>query len=257
MLKFWQGALTALWIAALSLGGATASAQSDAGPVPPGIKEWPASGRITYDVFYGENGLKIGEAQHHWQHDGQRYSMETRLETTGMAEALYDFSYVQHSEGRVLTDMLQPTLFRVEQSGKPDQSAVFDWQKGKVTVSRKGRESEADIRPGDQDILSVWHLLGTHGIRGTTMKLDLVTSRRVTPSTIQVVGNETLTLPLGTMNTLHVNLRADNGKMSIDMWLARDYYLLPARILIVDDKGKVFDQRATASSFGESAPSAQ
>lgn len=253
MLMRWRTAAAALWICIGLLSSGAVLAESVT-PIPPGISSWPAKGSITYDVLYGENGIKIGEARHQWQHDKQRYSMQTLLETTGMANMLYDIDYVQHSEGAVLPDGLRPDSFRVEQSGRPTRSADFDWQTGKVVLSRKGKRTEADILAGDQDVLSVWHLLGTRGAREAATKLNLITERRATASTVEVLKYETLTLPGGPMETLHARIIASTGKLSIDLWLARGHNLLPVRILITDDKDRVFDQQMTAMTLG--APSA-
>lgn len=211
------------------------------------LAAWPASGEIRYDVMKGKNGFKLGEGRHRWQHDAKQYLMETELQTTGVAGALFDFSYTQQSRGLINESGLQPERFGVEQSGKKDQFAVFDWNKKQVTVTRHSKTRTADLQPGDQDVLSIWHYFSTRAPFDGQHELNLVTQRRVNPSVVTVVGEERINLPMGKgLQTLHVSLMAKSGKMHIDLWLSKQQHLLPLRILIVDDKGDVYDQQATA-----------
>lgn len=209
-----------------------------------GAGSWPAAGRIVFEVLRGENGVKLGEARHVWKHDGARYTMETVVETTGLAGILYDFRYVQHSEGLVRADGLQPIRFGVEQGGKAPEAASFDWKAGRVTIERRGRSSEYPIRQMDQDALSVWHLIGVRNGRQPSGELTLVTGRTAAPATFEVMGHEAIRLPLGAIDALKVRVRARSGKLVTDMWLSKAHDLLPVRVLMTDHKGEVLDQRA-------------
>lgn len=233
-----------MWL--LAGGVAVAAAAADAnGFTPIAPPAWPAQGHIVFDVLKGANGFKLGQSSHRWQHDGERYQMTTDVKTTGMTAVLYDFQYVQHSEGKVTPAGLQPERFRVEQSGKKEQTAVFDWDQRKVAISRRSKRIDADIRPGDQDVLSVWHRIATQGADAPVTALNLITNRRVTPSTIEVLRPERLSVPLGDIDTLHVRATAHTGKLTIDLWLSRQHGWVPVRILMTDDKGEVLDQQAT------------
>ncbi len=222
----------------LAFGGA--QAQNNQGEA----EEWAASGEIRYDVLRGDGGLKLGEAEHRWQHEAGRYQMQTRLETTGLTAMLYDFSYVQHSEGRVVAGGLQPNSFRVEQRGREPEIARFDWDAGKVVIERRGRVREEVIAAGDQDVLSVWHLPGVMAGRALPESLSLVSNRRVSEATLSVDGKASIRLPAGTFDARKVTLRARSGRLTIEVWLADGHRHAPVRILMTDDKGEVLDLRA-------------
>lgn len=235
---------------------ASAAAANEATPA-----EWPREGEIRYDVMRGEGGVKLGEAVHTWEHDGRRYDMRTTVETTGLAGLLYSFRYVQRSEGVVHEDGLRPTSFRVEQNGREPENAAFDWTKREVLITRsKGRKTTAALSPGDQDVLSVWHLVGLRDGKDLPTELTLVTNRKAAVATMEVVGREVLQLPMGALDTLHVRLRADESSLAIDLWLSERHRLLPVRILMEDGKGEVLDQQAVAIALGAAQtikPSAQ
>jgi len=212
-----------------------------------GAEHWPSAGEIKYDVMRGENGMKLGEGRHGWEHDGSRYRMQTKLETTGLVGLLYSFNYVQTSEGEVADNGLRPVYFSVERSDRDTESATFDWDDKSVLIERRrDRKDTHDIASGDQDVLSVWHLVGLRNGADLPEKLSLVTNRRVSDATLEVIGTESVRLPMGTVEALRVRAKATSGQLTIDMWLSKDHHLLPVRLLIEDDEGEVLDQQAVS-----------
>jgi hypothetical protein len=238
------GPFLALLLACITVFADSGATGTTATPEGSGDGSWPETGRIVFEVLRGENGVKLGEAQHVWKHDGVRYTMETVVETTGLAGMLYDFRYVQHSEGLVRADGLQPIRFGVEQRGKAPEAASFDWKAGRVTIERRGRTREYPIRTMDQDALSVWHLIGVRNGRHPSGELTLITGRTAAPATFEVIGHEAVRIPLGSIDALKVRVRARSGKLVTDMWLSQAHDLLPVRVLMTDHKGEVLDQRA-------------
>jgi negative regulator of sigma E activity len=79
---------------------------------------------------------------------------------------------------------------------------------------------------------------------GVAREVTVVSGKEATQSTFERVGDEQVRLPIGNLETTRVRARAHDGRMTIDVWLARDYGMLPVRIRIVDDKGEVLDQKA-------------
>nr|WP_211162245.1 DUF3108 domain-containing protein [Aromatoleum petrolei] len=221
---------------------------------------WPERGSIRFRVHLGDGGFAVGEAQHEWSHDGKRYRMSVAVRTTGVVGMFRAFHYAQSSEGDVGREGLKPERFSVEQTRKTPASARFDWNARKVTMTRGTKERVADLRPGDQDLLSLWHQIGIVGAVSGSTELNVITGREATPSTVEVMGPEKLPLPIGLLETLRVRAEARNGSLTIDIWLARNYGMLPVRIRVIDDKGEVLDQQAVElrlsppGSAGEEPP---
>lgn len=208
------------------------------------IAGWPERGNIRFRVHLGQNGFAVGEAQHEWSHDDKRYSMSVAVRTTGVVGIFRSFQYEQRSEGSVGAGGLKPERFSVEQTRKTPANARFDWDARQVTMARGDKQRVAELRPGDQDVLSLWHQIGIVGAASGSTELNVITGRDATPSTIEVMGPEKQALPIGVLDTLRVRAEARNGSLTIDIWLARNYGMLPVRIRIVDDKGEVLDQQA-------------
>ncbi|THF63223.1 DUF3108 domain-containing protein [Pseudothauera rhizosphaerae] len=209
------------------------------------VEGWPAQGSIVFRVFLGKGGMQVGESRHEWSHDERRYRMSVLVQTTGVAALLSGLRYVQRSEGEVGRRGLKPERFTVEQQGRPTQLAAFDWTAGRVSLQRGGKERRAaSVRPGDQDVLSLWHQIGIIGTAGLPAELTVVSGRSAKPARLERVGEETVQLPIGRLDTLRLRAQAADGSMTIDIWLARNYGMLPVRIRMTDDDGEVLDQQA-------------
>ena len=206
---------------------------------------WPRRGNIVFRVFIGNPGFEVGEARHAWSHDQTHYTMELELRTTGVAALMNRFLYTQRSEGEVGAKGLKPLRFSVEQRGRASDVVEFDWRAAQATIRRGGRKPRtASIAPGDQDVLSLWHQVGLVGARGLPANLTVLTNKSAKPASLKVVGPESSDLPIGRLDTLRLRAEAGDGSLTVDIWLASRYGMLPVRIRIVDDEGEVLDQRA-------------
>lgn len=206
---------------------------------------WPASGEIVYQITMG-GGPPIGEARHSWSHDGRQYRMQTTVRTVGLAAWVKDLHYVQRSEGAVTAAGLRPARFSVEREGKQAELAEFDWQRGVVVHTRKGRTRESAVQANDQDVLSLWHQIALGSGRPLPERLKVVTGRKAAESTLRWEGEEFVELPLGRVATRRLTARAVDGSLQIEVWFATEQYMLPVRLRMTDDEGGVLDQRASA-----------
>lgn len=205
---------------------------------------WPASGRVVFDVLKGADGPRLGSSEHRWSHDGERYTMQTQVRTTGLADLLLNFDYVQSSAGRIAEGGLRPERFRIEQSGRKPEQADFDWTRGMVAIERKGRIGHYALGKQDQDLLSLWHLVAVAGERGLPGELSLVTGRKPVAVRASIQGRESVRVPAGSLETVRVRLQAREGKLTLDLWLSTAHRMVPVRILMTDEKGQALDQQA-------------
>lgn len=213
----------------------------------------PPAGRILFDVHYGSQGFKVGEARHVWKYDGVQYELSLTLEAKGLA-GLFGLEYAQRSTGTRDGNGLKPELFSVEQRGRKPESALFDWSQGRVSVRRDGQERKSGtIRAGDQDVLSLWHQARRVAERGEAVHLTVVTNKSIKQAKLEPAGTERLKLAMGEVDTVRVHAWAEKGELDINIWLSPRHGMLPVRIRIEDEKGGVLDQRAVRVELGVAA----
>lgn len=194
---------------------------------------------IKYAVTMGEGGLVIGQAVQEFQNDGTTYLLRSTTETTGLARLFKRVDLVHTSRGDVVDGGLRPLEFRIERDGAPAESALFDWSQGQVWLG----ERHFDLEPGAQDMLSMFCQLALTPVDGPTLSLPVVTGKKVERYEFKVLGEESLTTPMGEQPTVHLRTQG-SGTEATDVWLGLNYARLPLRIRHVDRRGEVFDQIA-------------
>ena len=110
------------------------------------------AGSIHFDVHYGAQGFKIGEARHDWRLAGNKYEMSLNLEAKGLA-GLFGLQYEQRSVGTVDAKGMRPERFSVDQRGRMKVS--FSGKPGAQRAVSSAVEQEAhDDRRVDDGHLS-------------------------------------------------------------------------------------------------------
>ena len=217
----------------------------------PAVARLPPRGMIRYRVDRGDSNFEIGFAQHEWTIADGRYRLTSVAETTGLVWLFKAIRMEMESRGQITADGLRPEHFVVRRNGEPTkEKASFDWSAMTVSVADHGAQP---LDAGAQDLLSFNYQLGylAHPEAGDT--LPIATGKKYEIYRLEVLGDEQIELPAGTMRTLHLRTPGTN---STELWLAYDYLLLPVKIRYVDGQGDSFVQVATKILAGDLAASA-
>lgn len=208
----------------------------------------PRYARIRYDVLWGQGGFPIGQAVQLLRHDGATYHVTSTAETTGIIGLFRPAKMVNVSQGDVVEGGVRPRQFRVERSTGKNESAVLDWESGRVKGSG-GREFA--LEPGTQDMLSMFCQLSLLPIDGPVVSLPVVTSKRVERYDFEVLGEEEIETPRGPRKTLHLRNRQPDGKEATEIWLGLEDSRLPVKIRHVDRRGDMFEQIAASIEYDD------
>jgi hypothetical protein len=219
-------------------------------PAPP--PEQPASypyNKVTmrYNLYWSESEAHVGAVHHDWKLDQGRYVLEERIEAVGLAALFFGDDYVQRSEGSLGPEGLLPERYSFSQSGKEPEGVDFNWSQTRLNMRRGARSTEAPLRIGTQDLLSLQHqLYFMRPLRANNI-IYVATPRRLQTHTIEVIGEETLDLPPGVIRTLHVKSSDSEGGL-LELWLDRDRNLLPVKAYSVNRKGLVLTYKLESMS---------
>lgn len=209
----------------------------------------PGRGRLRYVITRGEGGFVIGQAIHSWEHDGFRYKLKSLTETTGLAAVFRPAQVFQSSEGDITEEGLRPREFRHERGGGSVDTASFDWLFRFVAYA--GRRDR--IVGGTQDMLSMYYQVVLLSPKSGIVEMPIATGRKLETYRLEVLGEETLTLPAGERRALRIRTRSGNDM--IELWLRTDDGAaargLPLKIRFTDRKGEIFDQLADEADTRE------
>ncbi len=221
---------------------APGAAQAQPGP-PPAVR-LPAPQKLKFDVTGQAKSFQYSaRAELLWQHDGQNYQARQQISLMLLG------SRTQSSSGTLGVAGLQPQRFG--DRSRSEKAAHFNYGQQRVTFSANA--PEAILAPGTQDRLSVFVQLGALLAAaperypvGTRIELATAGTGSVDAWTFTVEGEETLNLPLGSLETLRLQRlpRADHGyDQKAQLWLAPELGYLPARIRLTQANGDFADLR--------------
>lgn len=202
---------------------------------PPPLNPLPARIDLRFKVRYG---LASGEQTMVWVNEGgQRYTLISVAEATGLAGILYHGKFVQTSRGRITSRGLQPEEFW-DQRGDKRSSTQFDASQGQLTLSpAKGTPRHFKYEGEVQDVLSLFfHLALTAPPPEGKLTYTVFNGKKLRDYTYTVLGKTVVETALGSLRTLHLARLGDERDGRFEVWLAVDRHYLPVRVMMSDDK---------------------
>jgi hypothetical protein len=193
--------------------------------------------------------LTVAEIDYRLQNRGDTYEVSTRGKAVGVVAIFYSGVLVQASVGRIGENGLLPERYSERRGKRPERVIRFDHARGKMIGL--GTPPEVDLVPGTQDRLSIFYQVGllVRGKpdllqRGQRFTMPLASMRGVDKASFLAAGEEPVATERGPIPALRLTVRneADPEDPIIDVWLAPSLSMLPARIRISEDDGKVIDQ---------------
>ena len=132
--------------------------------------------RVTtrFTLFKGLNGMRVGRAEQVWKLDGERYTITSVAEASGLFSLFASGKFVQESQGEITPTGLKPSNYRVERGkGGADKTdtAQFDWNAMTLTLASGGSKQTLKLPEGTQDLLSFMYQLAFAPPQSSAVKL--------------------------------------------------------------------------------------
>ncbi|HUR90028.1 MAG TPA: DUF3108 domain-containing protein, partial [Ramlibacter sp.] len=209
------------------------------------------SARYHYDVTASGKGLTVrGNAVLEWRNRDGEYEAQLSMSSP--------FPFIrprtQRSVGLVTAEGLAPVRF--SDKSRSEEAAHFDRENGRVVFSTN--KPEAALEPGVQDRLSIVMQLGamlagepSKYRAGSTITVQTASTKEAEPWTFTVEGTESLTLPGGKMQAVHLirNPRKEYD-VKVELWLAPGAAYAPVRLRLTQPNGDWVDQQWSSTDRG-------
>lgn len=216
---------------------------SMASPAPPGVTPqpfaWPASTRLVYKLVGDFRGPIEGQATVEWLRRDDRY--QVRIEVG----AALIFTRRMLSDGVLSSAGLTPQRYDEETDAPFSATRRQTVRFGPDSIELANGTPTASV-PGVQDPASqlvqiTWRMLTQPELAqpGQVVELPLALPRRLGAWTYDVTGFQTVDLPFGATETLHLMPRTANGRgdeIIMEVWLAPSLQYLPVRIRFAQAK---------------------
>lgn len=190
-------------------------------------------------------GLTIGHVSETYSRTGDTYAIRSVARAEGPLKLILDDQLTMQSSGRVVESGLQPLAF-TQHRARTDRGAVhatFDWKHGVMHTQYGDNDKEIPLPDATQDRISVmYQFMNLHPGTGT-VTLPMSNGRKVELYTYRFVGEESLETPAGRFETLHYERVTTSPKESkAQVWLAKDRFNFPVRVVFDDPKGPRVEQ---------------
>lgn len=224
---------------AVALAEPAAAASTPVAPpaVPPPLL--PRHAQLRFAVRKGEDGFKVGEVLHRLDIIDGRYTVESATQTTGLARLFKSYNLNQTSNGTVSATGLRPDDFSEEKNdGGHIQTltAMFDWQAHVLHFSAGG---ESPLSENAQDALSILYQLSQLPLQGDLLQVNISNGKKLDSYELRILAGETVSTALGKLPAVHLRKIHGRGEPGLEIWLGREYRLLPVKVQYLEPDGSV------------------
>jgi hypothetical protein len=190
-------------------------------------------------------GITIGHISETYERKGDTYAIRSIARSEGPLKLFLDDQLTLQSSGRVVDGGLQPLEFEQHRanSSRGAVQATFDWARGVMRSLEDGKSSESPLPLATQDRISVMYQFMNLKGGDATVAMHMSNGRKVELYTYRLVDAPHITTPAGEFETLHYErVIAGPGESKAQVWLARDRFNFPVRVVFDDPKGLRVEQ---------------
>jgi hypothetical protein len=205
------------------------------------LRSLPKKGRITYTLYFGEDRFSVGRTVQSWEVKDGAYRLGSFSETTGIIDLFRAQRLNYMSQGSIGPRGLKPETFlmsRTRRGQTEEARARFDWDAGTIALGKSGEQRSATLPETSQDLVSFIYQLGLAPPGRGRIRLPITNGSRLEIYELDVLQEEEIETPLGTLRALPVKQVRREDDESIEVWLATEYRYLPVRIRFYDREGK-------------------
>ncbi len=202
----------------------------------------PKQLQLRFTVYKGADGFRIGEILQQFDIRGDRYTLKSERQTSGLASLRNSDRLVQTSSGRIGEHGLQPEIFdeqRISRGGKQSVQVSFDQTAGKLRYSNGG---ETALPADAQDVLSFMYQLSQVPMNVEFFSLPVSDGEQLQQYQIEIGAKEDISTPIGKLRALHLRKMHTRGEAYFEIWLGLEYRLLPLKFRLVDGSDNVTEE---------------
>ncbi len=199
----------------------------------------PKHAQLVFSVRKGVDGFHVGEVQHNLDIIDGRYTIQASTRTTGLARLFKSYNLNQSSSGTVSAQGLRPQIFSEEKNDSGSLqtlTANFDWDAHVLHFSLGG---VSPLGEGAQDSLSILYQLAQLPLRVELLPVTISNGKKLENYQLAIATEETIPSALGALSTVHLRKQRQPGEAGLQIWLAREYRLLPVKIQYSEPDGTV------------------
>jgi hypothetical protein len=203
--------------------------------------------RITATYSLSRNNQEMAQVVETFTQSRGKYQIESVTTAVGVYRVLTRDAIKLVSKGVVTKAGLQPSHFEHHRGARKDKliMADFDWQKRQATFVHDGNTETAPIPTGMQDRISLMYQFMFMSPKSALLTVDMSNGKKVTQYEYLRSGEEALSTKAGAFQTVRFTRKRTPGDDGTEVWLAKDKFLIPVKVVIEEEKGGRMEQVLT------------
>jgi len=160
---------------------------------------------------------------------------------------------IVNSSGLIDKHGLRPLIFDAKNENKKDdhKRGEFDWAAKQISVSRGSEPSTLELPNNTQDRLSAMYQFMFLPLQPqTTTPFPMLNGHYLTDLIFEVSEGSTIKVPAGEYATLYLDNQAQKKGERTELWLAKEFYNIPVKMVITDDGGGKLTQSLRGLEVG-------
>lgn len=205
--------------------------------IQPLLKQLPPRIDLAYRGFLGTRGFFIGDAVYRLEHSANQYKISTVGEARGLAALLFRGQGKATSEGAITASGLQPNTYSIERTNNyRRESATFDWETGMVILN-DDKALPLEL-PTFDPLAVIWQFYFAPPGQEDA-EFNIATTRKIYHYIFHHVGNETVTLPFGDVDTQIWRRQTGDGGLEAQIWLAPSLHYVAVKVRLSNDRATI------------------
>ncbi len=207
------------------------------------IAAGPQTIQAQYDVSL--DGLPIAVMQENFELRDNSYRIVSETRAIGILALVQRRPGILSSWGSAQPGGLRPLIFDGMRAGKDTRPvhAEFNWNTRELKLTHDGRHETLALPDGTQDRLSVmYQFLFWPPEKLKNLEFPMTNGRKVDHYRYAIGPDTAINTPLGLLAVVHLIKHRDPGDTATEIWLARNYRMMPVKMRIIEDDGKRYEQ---------------
>jgi Protein of unknown function (DUF3108) len=185
----------------------------------------------SYDWIW--HGMAVAVSTLRLEQEGDKWTYRSKSEPRGIGR-MFSERPIQESVMEITGAEVHPLSYKADDgtsSTKRDANVQFDWQSNRITGVYEDTQIDMPIPQGIQDDLSVQIALMVQLLAGhTPTKFSLLSGNAVREYRYSREGEETLTTPVGTIQTVIYRSEKQYSPRVTRFWCAPSLGFIPLRV---------------------------
>jgi hypothetical protein len=202
----------------------------------------PKEIKASYRIY--KSGVHIGNVDETFIREGDSYRLTSATETAGPLRIFLRDRLTVSAEGKITEQGLEPTRYELKRDNDATKHilATFDWSRQQIISTHNNSTESFVLPPGTLDRISAMYQFAFQEPRGDEVQIWMSQGKKAEKYRYIKQGEPFVDAGSQRYATVHFARDVQKGESRAQLWLAKDRFYLPVRMVFEDSRGLSLEQ---------------